>query len=306
MAKMGKNESQNENLGYVLGLMGVIAFSLTLPITKFLTPYLSVWDIGFGRSLLAAMGAVVILLIYRQPCPSARQWRLLAVVASGIAFGFPVLTAVGMQSVPSSHGGVILGGMPLVTALIGCFISGERPSWLYWLIATAGFLTIAAYSLISAGGAADFALYAGDLALLGAAIFAGLGYAQGGLLARELGGWQVICWTQIVSIPLLIVLTWHYGDASNFAAMPISGWAAFIFLALVNSLIGFFFWYKALAIGGVTKISQIQLLQTFFTFGFAALWLGEVITPLMVLFLVITVVIVWISKRIPVTANTKS
>ena len=303
-AKMGKHENQHENLGYVLGLMGVIAFSLTLPITKFLTPYLSVWDIGFGRSLLAAMGAVVILLIYRQPWPSSRQWRLLAVVASGIAFGFPVLTAVGMQSVPSSHGGVILGGMPLATALIGCFISGERPSWLYWLIAISGFLTIAAYSLISAGGAADFALYAGDLALFGAVMFAGLGYAQGGLLARELGGWQVICWTQIVSLPLLILLTWHYGDASNFVAMPISGWAAFVFLALVNSLIGFFFWYRALAIGGVSKISQIQLLQTFFTFGFAALWLGEVITPLMVLFLLVTVVIVWISKRIPVAANT--
>ena len=239
----------------------------------------------------------------RQPWPSARQWRLLAVVASGIAFGFSGSHGGGDAIGAIKPWGRNFGRDALVTALIGCFISGERPSWLYWLIAIAGFVTIAAYSLISAGGAADFALYAGDLALLGAAIFAGLGYAQGGLLARELGGWQVICWTQIVSIPLLIVLTWQYGDASNFAAMPISGWAAFVFLALVNSLIGFFFWYKALAIGGVTKISQIQLLQTFFTFGFAALWLGEVITPLMVLFLVITVIIVWISKRIPVTAK---
>ncbi|MDA1319937.1 MAG: DMT family transporter, partial [Proteobacteria bacterium] len=183
------------------------------------------------------------------------------------------------------------------------FISGERPCWLYWVVAISGFLTIAAYSLISAGGEADFALYKGDLALCGAAIFAGLGYAQGGLLARELGGWQVICWTQIVALPLLILLTWRYGDAANFGAMPISGWIAFVFLAFVNSLIGFFFWYKALAIGGVSKISQIQLLQTFFTFGFAAMWLGEAITPLMVVFLVITVVIVWFSKHIPVTAD---
>ncbi|MDA0909496.1 MAG: DMT family transporter [Proteobacteria bacterium] len=295
--------SKTENLGYVLGLMGVIAFSLTLPITKFLTPHLSVWDIGFGRSLLAAVGSVLILLIYRAPWPKTRHWKRLVVVASGIAFGFPILTAVGMQSVPSSHGGVILGGMPLVTALIGCFISGERPSWLYWVVAISGFLTIAAYSLISAGGEADFALYKGDLALCGAAIFAGLGYAQGGLLARELGGWQVICWTQIVALPLLILLTWRYGDAANFGAMPISGWIAFVFLAFVNSLIGFFFWYKALAIGGVSKISQIQLLQTFFTFGFAAMWLGEAITPLMVVFLLITVVIVWFSKHIPVTAD---
>lgn len=294
--------AKNENLGYGLGLMAVMAFGLTLPITKYLTPYLSVWDIGFGRSLLAAVVATGILFVLRQPWPTPGQWVRLAVVASGIAFGFPVLTAVGMETVPSSHGGVILGGLPLATALSGCFLSRERPSWLFWLVALTGFLTIAIYSMISAGGTADLALYRGDLALLGAVLFAGLGYAQGGLLARELGGWQVICWTLVVSLPLLIPLTLIYGDWSSFQAMPLSAWAAFCFLALINSLVGFFFWYRALAIGGVAKISQIQLLQTFFTFGFAALWLGETITLVMTVFLVITIVIVWISKKIPVAA----
>ncbi|CAI8425594.1 MAG: Uncharacterised protein [SAR116 cluster bacterium MED-G04] len=294
--------AKNENLGYGLGLMAVMAFGLTLPITKYLTPYLSVWDIGFGRSLLAAVVATGILFVLRQPWPTPGQWVRLAVVASGIAFGFPVLTAVGMETVPSSHGGVILGGLPLATALSGCFLSRERPSWLFWLVALTGFLTIAIYSMISAGGTADLALYRGDLALLGAVLFAGLGYAQGGLLARELGGWQVICWTLVVSLPLLIPLTMIYGDWSSFQVMPLSAWAAFCFLALINSLVGFFFWYRALAIGGVAKISQIQLLQTFFTFGFAALWLGETITLVMTVFLVITIVIVWISKKIPVAA----
>ncbi|PDH64061.1 MAG: EamA family transporter, partial [SAR116 cluster bacterium MED-G04] len=242
--------------------MAVMAFGLTLPITKYLTPYLSVWDIGFGRSLLAAVVATGILFVLRQPWPTPGQWVRLAVVASGIAFGFPVLTAVGMETVPSSHGGVILGGLPLATALSGCFLSRERPSWLFWLVALTGFLTIAIYSMISAGGTADLALYRGDLALLGAVLFAGLGYAQGGLLARELGGWQVICWTLVVSLPLLIPLTMIYGDWSSFQVMPLSAWAAFCFLALINSLVGFFFWYRALAIGGVAKISQIQLLQT--------------------------------------------
>lgn len=294
--------AKNENLGYGLGLMAVMAFGLTLPITKYLTPYLSVWDIGFGRSLLAAVVATGILFVLRQPWPTPGQWVRLAVVASGIAFGFPVLTAVGMETVPSSHGGVILGGLPLATALCGCFLSREWPSWLFWLVALTGFLTIAIYSMISAGGTTDLALYRGDLALLGAVLFAGLGYAQGGLLARELGGWQVICWTLVVSLPLLIPLTLIYGDWSSFQAMPLSAWAAFCFLALINSLVGFFFWYRALAIGGVAKISQIQLLQTFFTFGFAALWLGETITLVMTVFLVITIVIVWISKKIPVAA----
>ena len=301
--KIQENPALQENLGYGLGVMAVMAFSLTLPITKYLTPFLSIWDIGFGRSFLAAIVAAVILLAYKQSWPSCSQLLKLCIVASGIAFGFPVLTAVGMQSVPSSHGGVILGGLPLATALVGCFLSGERPSWIFWLVALSGFIAIALYSMVSAGAATDLALYSGDFVLFGAVLFAGLGYAQGGLLARELGGWQVICWTLVVSLPLLVPLTWFYGDWSAFQALPLSGWAAFAFLAVINSLIGFFFWYKALALGGVTKISQVQLLQTFFTFIFAALWLGEEITLIMVIFLIITLIIVWLSKKILVTRS---
>lgn len=172
--KIQENSAVQENLGYGLGLMAVMAFSLTLPITKYLTPYLSVWDIGFGRSLLAAIGAAVILLAYKQPWLSRSHLIKLAIGASGIAFGFPVLTAVGLQSVPSSHGVVILGELPLATALIGCFLSGERPSWLFWLVALSGFLAIALYSMVSAGAATDLALYSGDLVLLGAVILASL------------------------------------------------------------------------------------------------------------------------------------
>jgi drug/metabolite transporter (DMT)-like permease len=292
-----------ENQGYFLGVLAVLAFSLTLPITKYLTPFLSVWDIGFGRSLLAAIGAVIILGFYSQPWPTRRQFWLLLVVASGISFGFPVLTAVGMQSVPSSHGGIILGGLPLMTAFIACFLSGERPSPLFWLVAVTGFLIITVYSVVSAGTSADIALYKGDIALFGAVLFASLGYAQGGLLARELGGWQVICWTLAVSLPFLVPLTLLLGDVTAFQNLPIEGWFAFAFLALINSLVGFFFWYKALAIGGVPKISQIQLLQTFFTFGFAALWLNETITLTMISCLIATIVVVWISKKIPVASK---
>jgi len=301
--KIQENPEVQENLGYGLGVMAVMAFSLTLPITKYLTPFLSIWDIGFGRSLLAAIVAVVILLAYKQSWPNRSQLLKLCIVASGIAFGFPVLTAVGMQSVPSSHGGVILGGLPLATALVGCFLSGERPSWIFWLVALSGFIAIALYSMVSAGAASDLALYSGDFALFGAVLFAGLGYAQGGLLAREMGGWQVICWTLVVSLPLLLPLTWFYADWNAFQALTLSGWAIFAFLAVINSLIGFFFWYKALALGGVTKISQVQLLQTFFTFIFAALWLGEEITLIMAIFLIITLFIVWLSKKIPVTRS---
>lgn len=292
-----------ENTGYIFGFLAVLAFSLTLPITKYLTDTLSVWDIGIGRSFLAAVAAGVILIIYKQKLPTLSQWLRLCVVASGIAFGFPILTAVGMQTVPSSHGGIILGGLPLATAIIGCFLSGERPSPVFWLLAIAGFSVIAAYSIMTAGSVHELHVYIGDFALLGAVLFAGLGYAQGGLLARELGGWQVICWTLVVALPVLVPLTIYSVNFTAFESLPLFGWAAFTFLALINSLVGFFFWYKALAIGGVSKISQVQLLQTFFTFGFAALWLGENITPGMFTFLIITIVIVWLSKKTPVNAK---
>ena len=261
--KIQENPAVHENLGYGLGVMAVMAFSLTLPITKYLTPFLSIWDIGFGRSLLAAIVAAVILLACKQSWPSRSQLLKLCIVASGIAFGFPVLTAVGMQSAPSSWRGYP-GRLALYA--VGCFLSGERPSWIFWLVALSGFIAIALYSMVSAGATTDLALYSGDFALFGAVLFAGLGYAQGGLLARELGGWQVICWTLVVSLPLLVPLTWFYGDWSAFQALPLSGWAAFAFLAVINSLIGFFFWYKALALGGVTKISQVQLSDLFYPY----------------------------------------
>lgn len=292
--------ANSQNHAYIMGVFAVLAFSLTLPITKHLTPYLSVWDIGLGRSLLAACAAAVILIAKQTPIPNFKQIIQLIIVASGIAFGFPVLTAVGMQTVPSSHGGIILGGLPLATALIGCFLLKKMPTLQFTLVAVCGFAVLAIYSFLTTGSTGDLKIVRGDLALLGAVILAGLGYAQGGLLAREIGGWQVICWTLVISVPLLLPLTFILGDFQSFTQLPASGWIAFAFLALVNSLIGFFFWYRALAIGGVARISQIQLLQTFFTFGFARIWLGEDITLLMISFMIITLVIVWFSKRITV------
>ena len=290
----------NTQIGFLLGFIAVSAFALTLPITKFLTPVLSIWDIGLGRSLLAAVAALLILILKRQPVPSKLNLVKLCITASGIAFGFPVLTAVGMQSVPASHGGIVLGGLPLATALMGCFLSSERPSVRFWLVSLTGFAVIAVFSLTRQGGVSDLSFYTGDLALVGAVLFAGLGYAQGGILARELGGWQVICWTLVVSLPLLVVTSVWLVDVDNFKDLSFDTWSAFLFLSLVNSLIGFFFWYGGMALGGVARVSQIQLLQTFLTILFSALWLEEVIDTTTFIFMCVTVFIVWLSKRTPV------
>lgn len=294
-------DSLNINQGFILGLTAVVAFSFTLPLTRYLTQYISVWEIGLGRSALAACVAAIILIVTRQKIPSRRNLGRLALTSTGISFGFPILTAVGMSSVPASHGAILLGALPLATALIGCGLSGERPSKLFWFVASLGFLTVAAYAFISTGGATDLRLYSGDLALAGAVLLAGLGYAQGGLVAKEIGGWQVICWTLVVSIPVLFPLTLWLSEPQSLLTMGLDGWVAFLVLSLFNSLIGFFFWYKALAIGGVSKISQIQLLQPFFTMLFAVLFFGEAFEAHSIVFLTATVLIVIISKRIPVT-----
>lgn len=292
--------SSRENLGLLLGMAAVLAFSLTLPITRYLTHYLSTWEIGLGRSCLAAIGAVIVLLATRQRFPTKKQWVQLAITASGIAFGFPLLTALGMKTVPASHGGIVLGSLPLATALLGCLLSRERPSAAFWIIALIGFGLVFSFSLYSHGGTADLSFYVGDFALIGAVVMAGLGYAQGGILARSLGGWQVICWTLVTSLPLLIPATVMMTSWSHFAAMQLEPWAAFAFLALVNSLVGFFFWYQALAIGGIARVSQIQLLQPFFTWIFAVWFLGEEFSVITLVFTALTVTVVMVGKRTPI------
>jgi drug/metabolite transporter (DMT)-like permease len=288
-----------EQLGMLLGFIAVTAFSLTLPITRYLTHYLNSWEIGLGRTVVAASAAIIVLLVMRQTWPTSAQLKRLLVTASGISFGFPVLTAIGMQTVPASHGGIVLGTLPLATALIGTFLSGERPSMKFWLVSLAGFIIVAVFSFIAHDGV-GLALYQGDLALLGAVVMAGLGYAQGGQLAKTMGGWQVICWTLSVSLPLLLIPTYLVTDFNHFSGLPPMGWGAFLFLALVNSLIGFFFWYRGLAIGGIARVSQTQLLQPFLTFFFSVVFLGEFFNWTALLFTALIVATIIVSKRTPI------
>ena len=297
-----KSESlvKSESLGFFLGLIGVSAFSLTLPITRFLTGSLSALEIGLGRSMLAVLVAILILCVTRQSIPTTRQIRKLLLTSCGIVFGFPILTAIGMQTVPASHGAIVLGALPLATTIFSCFLSGEKPSCQFWLVSMAGFAIIIIYAVSNADSALNIAFYVGDLALIGAVVLAGLGYAQGGILARNLGGWQVICWTLVVSLPILLPLVFLFCDIQNFSAMDRTSWGAFIFLALVNSLIGFFFWYQGLAIGGIARVSQTQYFQPFMTVLFSFILLREEIEIMTIMFLSAMVLVVMISKKMPV------
>jgi drug/metabolite transporter (DMT)-like permease len=270
-------ERDAETRGLAYGFLGVLAFSLTLPATRVAVAYFDPTAVGLGRALVAAGLAALLLLFTRQPWPSRAQWRSLVIVATGVILGFPLLSAWAMSRLPAAHGAVILGLLPLATALAGALRAGERPSRGFWVAGVAGSATVVAFALSM--GAGD--IQPADLALFAAVLAAALGYAEGGRLARELGGWQVISWALVLAAPFIAVPVFlALGNSAPAATW--NAWFSFGYVAVVSQFLGFFAWYRGLALGGVARVSQLQLLQPFLTLLASALLLGEQITLLMV------------------------
>lgn len=283
--------------GVLYGFLAVSAFSLTLPATRVAVAALDPVFVGLGRSLVAALIALFLLVLTRPRLPTRSQWRGLVLVAAGVIVGFPLLTAWAMQRVPAAHGAILLGILPLATAAAGALRAGERSSAGFWIAAVLGSLLVVGFALLSGAGKPTPA----DLALLGAVFAAALGYAEGGRLARTLGGWQVICWALVVAAPFLVIPVLVSSPAQvAMASISIDAWIAFAYVALVSQLFGFFLWYHALALGGIARVSQVQLLQPFLTLFAAGLWFGERITPLMVVFVVAVVLVVAVGRKMPV------
>ncbi|WP_253450937.1 DMT family transporter [Halomonas sp. Y3] len=280
---------------YLLGFISVAAFAMTLPAAKALVGQLGSIEIGIFRSVLAAIPAVLILIFSKAKIPSFSQIKRLFLTSLGIVYGFPILTALGMQYVPVSHGGVMLAALPLSTAIFGTLITGTRPSYKFWVVAVLGFLVVFLYSVVYSGATG---VYLGDIALLGAVVLAGFGYAQGGALSSEMSGWKVMCWTLVISLPILLPVSIYIYDNEAFISLSVNGMMALGFLAFINSLLGFFSWNRALALGGIQRISQLQLLQPFITFVFAIVLMGESWDWVTAIVCVVVVGLVYISKRV--------
>jgi drug/metabolite transporter (DMT)-like permease len=250
-----------ETLGLLLGFVGVCIFAGTLPFTHIAVEHLSPLFITAGRAALAGLLALTTLLLLRKRWPSRRQAGNLALVALCLVAGFPGFTALAMQSVPASHGGVVLGILPLATSAISTLIAGERPSLAFWLAALAGAALVIGFTLHEGGGS----LGQGDVFLLGAALSSALGYVLSGKLARAgLAGWEVISWVLVVALPVTIpVALWTMPAEPG--AIPTWSWISFAYVALMSQYLGFFAWNAGLAIGGIAHVSQVQLLQTFIT-----------------------------------------
>ncbi len=270
----GAPHAADRRRGLIYGLLGVASFSLTLPATRIAVAGLDPVFVGLGRAVIAAALAAVVLVVTRTPWPGRRLLPRLACVAAGVVVGFPLFSALAMRYVPASHGAVIIGILPLATALAGAWLAHERPSRKFWIGAVCGSVVVVGFALWTGGGAPQPA--DGLLAL--AAIAAAVGYAEGGRLARTLGGWQVICWALVLASPFVAIPTFLVMDA-RLATAPTSAWVGFAYVSVVSMFLGFVAWYRGLAAGGIAAVGQIQLLQPFLTI-FASAWLlGETIEP---------------------------
>lgn len=261
--------------GLWLGLLGVAAFSFTVPFTKVAVAGLSPLFIGSGRAVVAAVLAGAALALTRQRLPRGMQWARLAVVAAGVVAGFPLLTSFALTSTPASHSAVVIALLPAVTATAAVIRGRERPPLAFWLITGAGALAAIVFGSLQSNGLGQ--LHWADLLLLGSVAAAAIGYAEGGLLARELGAWQTISWALVLTSPLMLVLA-SLSVAQQPPSASVAQWAAFAYLGVVSMFLGFFAWYRGLAIGPIAQVSQIQLIQPVLSIGWAALLLGETLT----------------------------
>ncbi len=288
----------NESKGMWLGFFGIAIFSLTLPATRFITPYFDPLFIGLGRASVAAVIAAIILFIFKQPKPNKQQIKGLVITALGVVIGFPVLTSWAMETVDASHAGVVIALLPLFTALFGALIAGERPSMRFWIIGFIGAAIVTSYALLQG----NLSIQKGDLLLLAGSLLGALGYAVGGKLSQQLGGWQVICWVLVLSFPFIIIPT-LLAQPDNLMDIPTNVWLSFAYLALMSQLFGFFLWYKGLAIGGIARVSQVQLSQPFLTIIASLLLLGEHFDLTTVIFAIAIVLVIAISRKMPIATK---
>lgn len=254
------------------GLLGVAAFSFTVPLSRLAVADLSPLFIGAGRAVVAAALAATALTLTRQALPHGRQWLRLAVVAAGVVAGFPLLTTYALTEVPASHGIVVIALLPAATAVLAVLRTGERPVRAFWVFSALGALAAVGFALAQGGGLGQ--VHRADLLLFAAVLVCAMAYAEGGLLTRELGSWQTISWALVVASPVMATLTLVSVLREPPTGSP-AAWASFAYLAVVSMYLGFFAWYRGLALGPMAQVSQVQLGQPVLSLLWAGLLLGE-------------------------------
>ncbi len=287
--------------GLWLGLLGVVIFALTLPLTRLAVgtpqvPQLSGLFVASGRATVAAVLSVIFLRLSRAPLPRRADWPALGLVSCGVVFGFPMLSSLAMRHVEAVHASVMLGVLPLATALVGAWLHRQRPSAGFWVCAGLGAALVVTFALLRSGHS-GFTLAWADTLLLAAMACAAVGYGMGSLLSQRMRADHVICWALLIGLPFNLPLAlMEYPQA----AINSSAWWGFFYVAVCSQWLGFFAWYRGLSLGGTVRVSQVQLLQPFLSMAFAVPLLGERLDVLTVGFGLAVIAVVFVGRKMPV------
>ncbi|MFF1543177.1 DMT family transporter [Streptomyces sp. NPDC058291] len=278
--------------GTLQAALGVVAFSLTFPATAWGLEGFGPWSLVAVRSVLAALIAAACLLASRIPPPARRHWAGLAVVAAGVVVGFPLLTTLALRTSTTSHAAVVVGLLPLTTALLSALRTGARPPRAFWAAALAGAGAVAAFTAQQSGGA----LTTADLYLFGALLVCAAGYTEGGRLARVMPGWQVIGWALVLCLPLTLPAA-AFALAVEPVRLTAHSVAGLLWVAAGSQFLGLVVWYRGMAAIGVPRASQLQLAQPLLTLVWSVLLLGEHLTPAAPLTAAAVVVCIAVTQR---------
>ena len=285
--------ASRENLGLLLGFVGMCMFAGTLPATRLALTGVDPLFLTFARLTLAGCAGVIVLLLARRSLPPRRLWLEMCATAICTALAYPLLAALAMMTVPAGHGGVVLGILPLATAAAAAVLAHERPSRTFWLASAAGTALVLVFMLRRSGGEA---ITSGDLYLLGTVVAGALGYTLSGRLTRQMPGWEVISWQVVALLPLAAAATFALWPA-DIAGAPMLAWAGVGYVGLVSQYTAFFMFNAAMAMGGIGRVVQIMLLQPFVTIVLALPVNGEPIDLETILFAAAVVATVLIAQH---------
>jgi drug/metabolite transporter (DMT)-like permease len=292
--------------GLWLGLLGVCIFAITIPMTRIAAgttedPAMTAGFIAMGRAAVAGLLSLAFIRLTRAPRPQKADWPPLIVSALGVVFGFPLLLSWALRYVPAVHASVVLGVLPLITAMVGAWLHRQRPSPLFWLCAASGSALVMVYAVWQTpDGQATMTLDAADLALLIATLCAAVGYGFGARLSHHLRAEHVICWSLVISLPVTLPYTWWHWPQET---LPLRCWLAFGYLSVFSMWLGFFAWYRGLALGGTVRVSQVQLAQPFIAMVFAVPLLGERLDVTSLAFATAVIVTVFMGRRAAVRSS---
>ncbi len=283
---------------YLLGILGVVIFAITFPMTRLAVgtveaPQLSPWFSALGRAAVAGILSLFYLALTRTPKPEKSDWLPLALTSLCIVFGFPILTTWALRYVEAIHASVLYGFLPLMTAAIGAYMTRQRPSNGFWFCAALGSVLVIAYAVIR--NDSTWIIHPADFMLFAAMVFAAYGYAKGAVVTAHLGAERVICWALVISLPITLPAALVLWPSQSISA---ASWLGFGYISVFSMWLGFFAWYRALAIGGTVRISQIQLIQPFLSMAFAVPILGERLDLLTVGFALLVITTVFIGKKL--------